>query len=254
MSSILAWLSVMTGMSAPGMMTSRPTPAFWRGGFTASSDSGLRTKGNASANARRFSLHASTTQPPMRSSSDEAASASSRYGSDGSAEASSARPSAAGSAGESGAFGATTSPLGMGWPCCAAMSETIEGSVVTTMTGTPAARSCSAKKPTRSFKPATMTAMSSPSNGANGLPSRYVSETRAWGDALANAWRTWACRSLGAVSSKYTLAESAVWRASSMSSASSITALMSTGSCITAPFLTAWIRCGSTPSRSSRSW
>ena len=46
-----------------------------------------------------------------------------------------------------------------------------------------------------------MTAMSSPAYGANGRPSRYISDTRACGLALANAPRTRATTSPGALSS-----------------------------------------------------
>ena len=199
-------------MSAPGMMTSRPTPAFCSAvEFTASSDRGLRTNGNASANARRLSLHAAITQPPMRSLSEPTAAASRAYGSFGEpaprACTASAPPAAASGAGSTagsalGGLGKTRSPCGMGAPCAFAMSATRAGSVVTTITGTPAARTCAAYSPTCSFKPATMTAMSSPENGVNGRPSRYMSDTRACGDALANAWRTCACTSPGALSSR----------------------------------------------------
>ncbi len=77
-SSIFAWFSVMMGMSAPGMNTTRPTPAFCTDvAFTASTDSGRRTNGNASANARRLSWHAAMTHSPMRRSSEAAARSSS---------------------------------------------------------------------------------------------------------------------------------------------------------------------------------
>ena len=59
------------GRSAPGMNTTRPTPAFCTAvAFTASTDSGRRTKGNAKANARRLSRHASMIHSPMRRSSE----------------------------------------------------------------------------------------------------------------------------------------------------------------------------------------
>ena len=58
---------------------------------------------------------------------------------------------------------ATKSPSGNGVAVRAAMSATRRGIDVTTITGTPAARISAARRPASSEKPATITAMSSPS-------------------------------------------------------------------------------------------
>ena len=196
-SSIFAWLSVMMGMSAPGMNTTKPTPAFCAAvALTASSAMGLRTNGNASAMARRFSRHASMTHCPMRTASARRASSSSGHGS----PVSPARAgSAAGSAG--GAGGATTSPSGMGSPASAAICAARLGSVVTTIAGTPASRISRATRPHDASKPATTTARSASGTGATAIVGKYEMLTRAFGAVDENDARTNACTSCGALSS-----------------------------------------------------
>ena len=130
--------------------------------------------------------------------------------------------------------GATRSPSGMGLPYALAMSATRLGIDVTTITGTPAARISAARRPTSSEKPATITAMSSPSYGEKAGPAKYPTVTRACAPAPTKAERTCAATSPGAESSMSTLTDTGVLRALSMSVAASMTALRSMGSFIAA--------------------
>ena len=187
------------GISAPGMNTTTPTPAFCTEvARTASRDSGRRTKGKASAKARRLSLQAAMIHSPMRRSSVAAPSASSGMGSASAGSVSTGRACSMSSMAASAAlaastaaafgaslavlpavmrrasaraaspkgvglvmFGATMSPSGTGQPAASAAAATAWGAVVATMTGMPAPRMWAACSPMRGESPATMTAMSS---------------------------------------------------------------------------------------------
>ena len=179
-SSILIWLSVMMGISAPGMMTRPPTRAFSMAvTFTESSASGRRTNGNASANARRFSLHALEIHFPICRSREALSSSSRAFVAAASAEvrdcASNIRlkrevrsfsSSGTGSGSGSGSCAAARtgkirSLSGIGAPAAAARAATASPSSVTTMTAMPASRSVAAAAPIPSFSPATSTTISS---------------------------------------------------------------------------------------------
>ena len=71
-----------------------------------------------------------------------------------------------------------------------AISSTSDGNVVTTIVGTPTARRLAAASPTRSSKPATMTAASSPGNGTLSASSSMQYATRAWDACASKAFCT----------------------------------------------------------------
>ena len=71
-------------MSAPGRNTTTPMPAFCTAvAFTASSDNGRATNGNAKANDKRFSRHVSIIHSPMRLLSARFACSPKRFGKEG---------------------------------------------------------------------------------------------------------------------------------------------------------------------------